>query len=379
VYWQAITRDIPFSRYDSTQLIAKACADLSRFSVITAPRSNGAITPQTLFRGPAAGNLVGPYISQFLWKDIPYGSTLLKQRWRTSVPALDYGTRYEDWLSLQNGHSPERPMTYDTSQYRFIRNGRDLGTWVYKDFSYQAFLHAGLILADMGVGILSDSNPYKRSRNLAGFIEFGAAQVSDWVARVANAALKACWYQKWVLHMRIRPESFAGRIHNHLTGAGTYPIHAEMLNSAVLEHIYERHGSYLLPLAHPEGCPAHPSYPAGHASVAGACATMLKALFHENAVVADPVIATDDGLGLLPYDGPALTIGGELDKLAANISLGRDTAGVHYRSDGIQGMKLGEQVAISVLKDLIHTLPPTFTGFSFTSLDGVPVTIRRGV
>jgi hypothetical protein len=178
--------------------------------------------------------------------------------------------------------------------------------------------------------------------------------------------------------MRIRPESFAGRIHNHLTGAGTYPIHAEMLNSAVLEHIYERHGSYLLPLAHPEGCPAHPSYPAGHASVAGACATMLKALFHENAVVADPVIATDDGLGLLPYDGPALTIGGELDKLAANISLGRDTAGVHYRSDGIQGMKLGEQVAISVLKDLIHTLPPTFTGFSFTSLDGVPVTIRRG-
>src|SRR5262249_446464 len=33
-----------------------------------------------------------------------------------------------------------------------------------------------------------------------------------------------------------------------------------------------------------------------------------------------------------PYTGAALTVGGELNKLASNIALGRDAAGVHYRS-----------------------------------------------
>ena len=37
--------------------------------------------------------------------------------------------------------------------------------------------------------------------------------------------------------------------------------------------------SYLLPMAFPEGSPMHPSYGAGHATVAGACVTILKAFF----------------------------------------------------------------------------------------------------
>ena len=39
----------------------------------------------------------------------------------------------------------------------------------------------------------------------------------------------------------------------------------------------------------------------------------------------------------------------ELNKLAANIALGRDTAGVHWRSDGVEGIKPGEKVAITML------------------------------
>ncbi|MDO9241060.1 hypothetical protein [Methylicorpusculum sp.] len=46
-----------------------------------------------------------------------------------------------------------------------------------------------------------------------------------------------------------------------------------------------------------------------------------------------------------------LTIGGEINKLASNISLGRDWAGVHYRSDGTEGLLLGEEVGIAILKD----------------------------
>ena len=40
----------------------------------------------------------------------------------------------------------------------------------------------------------------------------------------------------------------------------------------------DKHGTYLLPLAFPEGSPIHPSYGAGHATVAGACVTILKGL-----------------------------------------------------------------------------------------------------
>ena len=44
-------------------------------------------------------------------------------------------------------------------------------------------------------------------------------------------------------------------------------------------------------------------------------------------------------------------LGGELNKLAANIAIGRNMAGVHYRTDYIESVKLGEMVAISILED----------------------------
>jgi hypothetical protein len=45
------------------------------------------------------------------------------------------------------------------------------------------------------------------------------------------------------------------------------------------------------------------------------------------------------------------TINDELDKLATNVALGRNWAGIHYRSDGIEGLLLGEQVAVRYLQD----------------------------
>jgi hypothetical protein len=82
-----------------------------------------------------------------------------------------------------------------------------------------------------------------------------------------------------------------------------------------------------------------------------------------------------DGLALVPYKGVDLTVGGELSKLASNIALGRNTAGVHWRSDGVEGLKLGEAVAISILTDLKTTCPESFDGFSFTTFDGATMTI----
>ena len=73
---------------------------------------------------------------------------------------------------------------------------------------------------------------------------------------------------------------------------------------------------------------------------------------------------------LVAYAGTSLTVGGELNKLASNIALGRDHAGVHYRSDGWQGILLGEKVAIDILNNLGYLFNEDFAGFSFTSFEG---------
>ena len=145
--------------------------------------------------------------------------------------------------------------------------------------------------------------------------------------------------------------------------------------SAALQAVFSAKGSYLLPQAYPVGSPLHPSYPAAHAVTAGAGITVLKALFNESFVIPSPVTPSDDGSSLVPYTGASLTVGGELNKLASNIALGRDAAGVHYRSDGVEGIKLGEAIAISILRDTATLYNELFPGFSFTKYDGTPVTI----
>src|SRR5262249_56930690 len=87
--------------------------------------------------------------------------------------------------------------------------------------------------------------------------------------------------------------------------------------------------------AFPEGCPTHPSYPAAHACNAGACATILKAFFDADYVLPRPVEATADGSALDPWKGTDLTLGTEIAKLPNTIPLGRDAAGVRYRSASI--------------------------------------------
>lgn len=372
LYWQAVTRDIPFSEYESHPLTQAAARDLSQLSDFRGPRAAGQVTPGTLFRGNTAGDLTGPYISQFLWKDVPYGATTIVQRYRTTLAGDDRMSQYFEWLDIQNGLAPG--TTRFDSVSRYIRNGRDLGEYVHRDFTYQAFLNACLILLGMRAP-LDQANPYDHSRVQSGFATFGAPHILDMVTRVANCGLKAAWFQKWLLHRRLRPEEFGGRVHNHKTGAAHYPIHRDVLNSTVLDLVFNRQGTYLLPMGYAEGAPTHPAYPAGHAVIAGACTTVLKGFFDESFVVPDPKVSSPDGLSLVNYAGPALTLGGELDKLASNIALGRDTAGVHWRSDGLEGLRLGEAVAISVLTDFKNCLTEDFEGFSLTKFDGTRIQV----
>ncbi|WP_251571955.1 hypothetical protein [Paenibacillus sp. MER TA 81-3] len=126
------------------------------------PKVNGAVTTGTLFRGDTPGDIAGPYISQFLWKDIPFGATTVVQRYRTTIAGDDHMTSYEEWLRIQNGSSPNAPNVHDPIS-RYIRNGRDLGEYVHVDFSYQSVLSACLILLSYGKNALDPANPYFNS------------------------------------------------------------------------------------------------------------------------------------------------------------------------------------------------------------------------
>src|SRR5262249_17913001 len=135
-------------------------------------------------------------------------------------------------------------------------------------------------------------------------------------------------------------------------------------------------GTWLLPMAFPEGSPTHPAYGSGHATVAGACVTVLKAVFDESHPLPHPKVPTPDGLALV--DAPAsttLTVGGELNKLASNVPTGRNRAGVHWRTDAINAILLGEQVALSILRDQKACYNETFSGLPFTKFDGTKVTV----
>lgn len=375
-YWLALLRDVPFSQYATHPLAQAAIDDLNKLRDFRGPKQNGLVVPQTLFRGFTPGDLLGPYISQFFIQPVNFGALSLTQTYNTYLPGIDYLTDFASWLAAQNGQGPFAQNMAD-SQPRYLHRGRDLAAFVHMDVLYQAYFMACLWLIDHDAP-LNRGNPYLNSRTQAGFGTFGAPHIKALMAEVASRALKAVWYQKWFVHRALRPEEYGGLVQNTLTAAAKYPLHPDILNSEAVQEVYKQHGSYLLPMAFPEGCPQHPAYGAGHATVAGACVTILKAWFDDTFVIANPVAPSDDGLSMLPYTGSdanQLTVGGELNKIAANVAIGRNHAGVHWRSDYRQSLLLGEAVAISILIDQRSTYNEDFHGFTFTKFDGTRVTV----
>ena len=364
VYWMALLRDVPLADLATAPLAQEAVSDLSRYSLF----SN--VDTSTLFRGVTAGERIGPYLSQFLWRAVPYGMTTIEQRYAGALAGEDFMTTPADCLAIQRGAAPTRSITRGAPAY--VRTARDLASYVQRDFSYQAFLNAALITLGFGAPALDSANPYIGNATEGAFITFGGPDILTMLAQVSHMALKTAWWQKWQVHRTLRPEAFATCVDRTAVGTSSYPVHGKLLTSSVFGRLRTLHGNVVLPMAYPEGSPAHPSYPAGHAVIAGACVTVLKAFFNESFVVPNPVTAVSDG-SLQPYSGPALTLGNELNKLAANIAIGRNHAGVHFWSDGIEGMRAGERVALAYLADLRTTYAEDFSGFSLTRFDGSTV------
>lgn len=415
-------------------------------------RLRSTVTRGNAFRGLTPGDEVGPYLSQFLLignsginsndrsrtladGKVTYGAIQIDQRVRVARPTIDYMTDFASYIDVQNAARVSGLEDYVDEHcslpYRFITTPRDLATYVHYDALYEAYLNACLIM--LGLGIPFDPGlPFQQtdiSDHQQGFAQFGGPHILSLVCEVATRALKAVRFQKFNVHRRLRPEALAARISKFEefdTSEAFRPVksihhrlsEAEVDGKSILHWISEHNqlqnscsgsGLALLPMAFPEGSPMHPAYGAGHATVAGACVTILKAFFDAGTQLVENV----DGQGGRPIcyepnaDGSAivslleskpygsktksgyvetlgarradqsakreipvlkkvdafapLTVEGELNKLASNISIGRDWAGVHYFTDYIESLRMGEEIAIGLLEEQKLTYRENFS------------------
>src|SRR5215468_2179054 len=221
LYWLALTRDVAFREYGEHPLVEAAAADLNACGAPVGPRPNGRITPQTIFRGETKGDSIGPYVSQFLWLEIPYGVARLDQRYLFPSRGQGFLTGFEEWLACQRGRRPAHSLAMDAVP-RYICSNRELAEFVHQDFSFQAYLNAALIMLRFGGAALSPTNPYRGSKTQFGDITLGAKNVLTLVAQAALLGQKGSYFHKWLVHRRLRPEVFGGRLEVHATGRKSY-------------------------------------------------------------------------------------------------------------------------------------------------------------
>lgn len=377
VYWTALVRDVPFNNFDTDAIAIAAIAELNTLPVFKGPKIAGSVTPQTFLRGNIPGTLEGPYIAQFFYHEIPYGTSMLGIEQQNPLPTSgsvvnDFNTTFDDWFTVIRGGTTGEEIAFDPVDH-FLQTPRDLAEYVHRDTPEQAALNALLLLNAYGLDALDKNNPYLNNPTQCGFVTFAIGEILLLTRVAVQEGLKGAWYQKWQVNRRLRPEEYGFYVQKQKDGT-PLGIPSSLIDSSALDEIFAAFGSYFLPLAYPEGSPVHPSYPAGHATFMGAAVTILKAFYDEDFLIIDPMRPNDTNTALEPYPGD-LTVGGELNKLAANIALGRDHAGVHYRSDGYQGLLLGEKIALDVLNNEAFLINEDFKGFSLTKFDGTKIIV----
>lgn len=466
VYELALLRDVPFNTFDQGGGSAALTDAIGRLNHLDyakdgfngRPRktnASGKLDRQTVFRGSSPGVEKGPYLSQFMLIGnggpdsspddgyINYGAQRIDQRTLEVSEKNDYMMTWKEWHRVQQGYDvskgvnkcdPSVPTQDFTGKRRFIYTPRDLATYVHIDALYQAYLNACLILLgngapfDPGFNLLSGggsgllttpSSSDFTELNAGGFALWGGPHILSLVTEVATRGLKAVRFQKFNNHIRLRPEALAARLEKAEDLEKCFPTLCGCFTNmkSALEKTLKKienhnqscvgQSSALLPMAFAEGSPMHPAYGAGHATVAGACVTILKAFFDTSSIFVEidgqagfhsqDLIAERLECGAKVYVGAyqskisgkkiefdkcgefklvnkkykggepklvklvpekgrentccPLTLEGELNKLAANISIGRNMAGVHYFSDYYDSARMGEKIAIEILEE----------------------------
>lgn len=418
-----------------------------------APGFGGAgIALQTLFRSGLHDEEHGPLLSQFFLRPIGYGVQTIDPREVPYIAKTDFLTTHGDWLLAQNTGKDKYGRDYGgcnnyadqvnrgASYYppgnprRFISTMRDIARFVNRDALHQAYFNAALFL--LGINAPVDAgNPYNGNRysREGAFATLGGPDLLTLVSEVASRALKVVWRQKWLVHRRCRPEVMGGLIQmqrkgfngavrkyglpTDLPGVPDFKIQFDKTLAAVEAHNAALNGglgTFFLPMAFSAGSPSHPAYGAGHATVAGACVTVLKAWFIEDVPlqsVFDDANARASGAKVGPSDPPggplkllqpgyrkhggglddfcdpqdyaggdagSITVGGELNKIASNVAMGRSMGGVHWRTDNTRSLRLGEAIAIEILRKRSMEYAERPLSFTFRSFDRQRVHIAQG-
>jgi len=382
MYWASLLRDVAFTDYFENLTAIAAAAELTTMPAYRGPRDgNGNVTPGLLFRGTFAGDTIGPYMSQFMFTPTTFGAQPCNQMMTTYLPDIDYMTDTTTFLEVQNGISTGLTNKIDPVQ-RYLHDGRGLGAYTHVDVLYQAYFTAYMVMSGLKFN-LNPGNPYNGSKTQNGFGTFGAPDFAASQGEVAARAVNRVWFQKWLIHLTHRPEAGGGVLHQILSGNKSKidaRLNKNVLNSQAVAQSFTKYGTYLLAEAYPEGSPYHPSYPTGHGTVAGACITLLKFFFDGSYIWPNPMVPSSDGLSLVPYtgsDADQITVEGELNKLAHNVSYGHGIlSGVHWRSDTETSLLLGEAMALSCLRDKANTYHEKFT-VQIRKLDGSIATITN--
>jgi hypothetical protein len=352
-------------------------------------KEGGQVTRQTLFRGNCYGNQYGPHMSQFAVHDFTSGAHPIIQKY--ILDTGDYGNTEANFFSIQEGNIPVAQTTSAPDSYRLF-SPRGLGSLIHNDFVYQFFYYAAQILVAAGVprnAAYSDIYPDEAFVTNGGLVHMVTA-----LADVTKNAFTAAWVHKWRNHLRLRPEEMAARVVKQEEGVLNGLVNTNFFASSHGQDTVNAIKAYnlansgenaaYLPLMYAEGSPMHPAFPAGHATTAGAMATILKLIFADVAWTTTNlgtdlgrVLESNDGANLTDYTGDTanMTVHTELNKLAANCAMGRNVAGVHYRADSDGGNRLGEKVAVEYYKDYMSRQIQPHAQISCLGFDGNTLTI----
>lgn len=425
LYLQAICRSVFFADYGTGvgtdadllhggSITANAAAILTALGpAYTGPTIGGVVTPGLLFKIAGFDALVGPYVSQFLYLSVP----IEFQPTRQFLPLVDiaspkeFGVSFADFIAIQDGLTPAPYPPNNFSGTRYIVDGRDLTTLVHGDGPGEIYFYTANILLKNNFP-RSPVLPYFNGTmpNEAAFVGMAITDIYGALFGATLECLKHAWAHKWRGDRVLRPDAFGGLVQRvQVTGMNpfnldqsifaTYGTSAGPINLLAWVKSYNMiqqtntvlnpltppaAETFLLSQMYPEGSPVHPSYPAGHAVYSGACITILKAFFNDQAFIKDHVVPVkpdpNNPTQLVPLPAAEganeLTVGGELNKQAYDIAMGRNSAGIHYRVDGLQGILLGEQVALNYLRDHARFYnEQNFIGFELTTFSGQRVRI----
>jgi hypothetical protein len=281
---------------------------------------------------------------------------------------------------------------------RYLYTGRGLGSFVHNDPPFCNYYNTIILSSQLGI---EKEGFHNETIYVNKFLDTGTPDMLIRSVTIVHGAILTAWRYKWIEYLHLRPEAYASRIVKALDPEFTYDVPyfneiREFAKDTLITELFDKISENnkckepFLQMIYNEGSPTHPSCPAGHAVLAGASVTMLKAMLKTNDENDEPLKWNTDKRNTNKVDKSGqtltelseeedptivnMTINGELNKLAVNMSYGRMFGGVHYRQDCDIGLEIGEQYAIETLKNICQNHYPSVKqetiSFTLEKFDG---------